>query len=661
MASRYAEVYAGWRRDPEAFWHEAARAIDWIHPPGRIFDPASGPYGRWFPDATLNLCHNALDRHADGRPARPGGADPRQPRHRHAGALHLRRAARRRGDAGGRAGRRGRRRGRPRRHLHADGPRGDLRHAGLRAHRRRPFGGVRRLRGGRTRRPHRRRRAQADPHRLLRDRARPHRPLQAAARRGPAPRPPQARPLPRPGSARRRRPRSSPGRDRDWAEAVAAAEAAGARAVACTVRATDPLYILYTSGTTGLPKGVVRDTGGYAVALAWSMPNLYGVAPGERSAPPPTSAGWWATATSSTGRCSTAPPPCSTRASRSARPTPAPSGASAPSTASSPVHRPDRLPRHPQGGSRGRVLRRRTTCPRCARCSSPASGPTPPRCAGRDERFGLPVVDHWWQTETGWAIAGNPAGLGLLPVKPGSPAVPMPGFALQAVDEAGARCRPAPWGRWCSDCRCRPARCPRCGATTTAWRELPVGLPGYYETGDAGIVDADGYVCVMGRTDDIINVAGHRLSTGGMEEVLARHPDVAECAVIGVRDALKGEAPLRLPRAEGRGGARPRRGRGRGRGAGARAHRPGRRLQARRGGGPAAQDPLRQDPARHHEEDRRRRRLDAAGHHRGPGVLDEIAGALRARGLAGEGASSDGASGEGDPARLSPADRRPPP
>ena len=161
-----------------------------------------------------------------------------------------------------------------------------------------------------------------------------------------------------------------------------------------------------------------------------------------------------------------------------------------------------------------------------------------------EQQLNVPVVDHWWQPETGWCIAGNPVGLGLLPVKHGSPTVPMPGFALEVLDEAGQPVPAGTMGSLVAELPLPP------GALPTLWHQderMRAGylstFPGHYESGDAGVIDPDGYVWVMGRTDDIINVAGHRLSTGGIEEVLASHPDVAECAVIGVSDALKGEAP----------------------------------------------------------------------------------------------------------------------
>jgi propionyl-CoA synthetase len=156
----------------------------------------------------------------------------------------------------------------------------------------------------------------------------------------------------------------------------------------------------------------------------------------------------------------------------------------------------------------------------------------------------VPVIDHWWQTETGWTIAGNPVGLGALPVKLGSPAVPMPGYDIQVLDEAGKECRAASLG----DLRQAAVAAVMSADAVERRRalqvELPVGLPGYYETADAGYMDEDGYLYIMARTDDIINVAGHRLSTGGMEEVLASHPDVAECAVVGIADKLKGQIPI---------------------------------------------------------------------------------------------------------------------
>ena len=219
----------------------------------------------------------------------------------------------------------------------------------------------------------------------------------------------------------------------------------------------------------------------------------------------------------------------------------------------------------------------------------------------------MPVIDHWWQTETGWPIAGNPIGTRALPVKHGSPTVPMPGYDVEVLDEGGKPVPPDTMGAIALKLPLPPGSLPTLWSADAAVPRDPISstYPGYYDTADAGYLDADGYVFVMGRTDDIINVAGHRLSTGGMEEVLASHPEVAECAVIGVRDALKGEVPCgfvvlksgvdRPPdEIEAELVALVRE-----------TDRPGRRLQAGAHGGAPAQDPLGQDPARHHEEDRR--------------------------------------------------------
>jgi propionyl-CoA synthetase len=174
----------------------------------------------------------------------------------------------------------------------------------------------------------------------------------------------------------------------------------------------------------------------------------------------------------------------------------------------------------------------------------PASAPTPTRCNGAEKILGVPVIDHWWQTETGWGIAGNPMGLGALPVKYGSPTVPMPGYDVQVLDEGGKPVAPDTMGTIAIKLPLPPGCLPTLWQADERFRESYLTtFPGYYNTSDAGFLDGDGYVYVMGRTDDIINVAGHRLSTGGMEEVLASHPAVAECAVIGVKDALKGEVP----------------------------------------------------------------------------------------------------------------------
>ena len=205
---------------------------------------------------------------------------------------------------------------------------------------------------------------------------------------------------------------------------------------------------------------------------------------------------------------------------------------------------PTAFPRHQEGGSAGEAAWRITISRISAPSSSPASAPIRIRCNGPSASLGVPVIDHWWQTETGWPIVGNPVGIGMLPVKHGSPSVPMPGYDVRVLDEDGKEVGPNEMGAVVIRLPLPP------GALPTLWHapdrfheSYLAAYPGYYSSSDAGFKDEDGYVFIMGRTDDIINVAGHRLSTGGMEEVLAAHPAVAECAVIGVKDALKGEVP----------------------------------------------------------------------------------------------------------------------
>ena len=331
------------------------------------------------------------------------------------------------------------------------------------------------------------------------------------------------------------------GRDIDWHDACNGAEPADCVPVA----ATDPLYILYTSGTTGIPKGVVRDNGGHAVALNWSMEHVYGVGAGEvywaasdigwvvghsyivygpllRGATtilyegkpvgtPDPGAFWRVIAEHGVNVLFTAP------------------------TAFRAIKKED-----PEGRFMAQydLSRFRTLFLAGERCD-------PDTLVWARERLGVPVIDHWWQTETGWAIAANCIGLGMLPVKPGSPTRAVPGFDVRILDEAGAELPDGDIGAIVLKLPLPP------GCLPTLWhndegyeRSYLSRYPGYYLTGDAGYRDDEGYLYIMSRVDDIINVAGHRLSTGGMEEVLAFHPDVAECAVVGVADAIKGEIPI---------------------------------------------------------------------------------------------------------------------
>jgi propionyl-CoA synthetase len=333
-------------------------------------------------------------------------------------------------------------------------------------------------------------------------------------------------------------------RDLDWQALMAAAKNARKRASCADLAATDPLYILYTSGTTGAPKGVLRDIGGYLVALKWSMAAIYGLNPDETFWTA-SDIGWVV------GHSYIVYGPLV-------------HGCASVLYEGKPVGTPD-------AGAFWRIIQdyrvaaffTAPTAFRAVRREDPEAAlikrydvsslrtlflagerADPDTVAWAQKVLGVPVIDHWWQTETGWPIVANPVGLGALPVKLGSPSVAMPGYAVEVVDEAA---QPLPAGRMGSIVLKLPLP-PGCLPTLYRQDERMresylTEFPGYYKTADAGQVDEDGYFTILGRTDDIINVAGHRLSTGGMEEVVASHPDVAECAVLGVKDEIKGESP----------------------------------------------------------------------------------------------------------------------
>ncbi|MSP89967.1 MAG: propionyl-CoA synthetase [Alphaproteobacteria bacterium] len=331
------------------------------------------------------------------------------------------------------------------------------------------------------------------------------------------------------------------GRDHDWDELLARAKPHDCVAVA----ATDPLYILYTSGTTGVPKGVVRDNGGHMVALKWSMTYIYGVRPGEVMFTA-SDVGWvvghsyivygpllqGATAILYEGK------PVGTPDAGAFWRLIAEHGVSTMFTAPTAfraIKRDD-----PKGKLIGKhdLSKFRTLFLAGERCD-------PDTLHWAEDHLKVPVIDHWWQTETGWPIAANCIGLERLPVKPGSPTRAVPGWDVQVLDAASQQMKPGEIGSLAIKLPLPP------GSLPTLWnndegfvKSYLVEFPGFYKTADAGYIDEDGYIYVMARTDDIINVAGHRLSTGGMEEVLSAHPDVAECAVIGVADDLKGQVPL---------------------------------------------------------------------------------------------------------------------
>ena len=332
-----------------------------------------------------------------------------------------------------------------------------------------------------------------------------------------------------------------PGRDIDWVDALK-----GVSPAPCvTVEATDPLYILYTSGTTGIPKGVVRDNGGHAVALKWSMKHIYGVEPGDV---------YWAASDVGwvVGHSYIIYAPLL-------------SGCTTIMFEGKPVGTPDPGAFWRVISEYGvKVLFTAPTAFRAIKKEDPSgkylekydisclkylflAGERldPDTYHWASDLLRIPVVDHWWQTETGWAIAANCMGIEELPIKPGSPTKPVPGYDVRILSESGKE-RPN------GDEGVIGIRLPLPpGCLPTLWQKddgfvksYLSDYPGYYATGDGGYKDKDGYFYIMGRVDDVINVAGHRLSTGGMEEVVAKHPDVAECAVIGVEDQLKGQVPV---------------------------------------------------------------------------------------------------------------------
>ncbi|MDJ0638554.1 MAG: propionyl-CoA synthetase [Paracoccaceae bacterium] len=542
--SGYDEAYAKWQADPEAFWAEAAHEIDWYQTAPRAFAAESGVYGRWFEGATCNTCYNCVDRHVEAGHGdrlaiiydspvtdtvkRFSYAELRD----QVGALAsvLRGLGVETGD-----------RVVVYMPMVPEAVFAMLACARLGAIHSVVFGGF-------APQELATRIDDAAPKVIISascgiepGRVIAYKPLLDEAIEVATHKPDRCLILQRDAQTCD----LAPGRDVDFAGAVGEALVNGETTECVPVAATDPLYILYTSGTTGQPKGVVRDTGGHMVALKWTMENHYGVKPGEV---------FWAA--SDVGWVVGHSYICYG---------PLLHGATTVVYEGKPIGTPD-------AGAFWRVIQDHEvvalfTAPTAFRAIR-KEDPNGDLIAQYDlsrfrtlflagersdaatiewaqDKLKRDVIDHWWQTETGWAMSGNPVGLGGFPVKPGSPGKPMPGYDIRVLDDDGHEVAPGTLGNIVCKLPLPPSGFP------TLWQAPERFLssymeefPGYYATSDAGIIDKDGYVFIMARTDDIINVAGHRLSTGAMEEVIAAHPDIAECAVVGAADALKGQLPM---------------------------------------------------------------------------------------------------------------------
>ena len=540
MSTRFDEIYRRSIDEPEEFWAEAAAAIHWDKPWNRVLDDDNPPFYRWFTGGELNTCYNALDLHVDsdrgGQPALIYDSpvtdtkqtftfsDLRDQVARCAGMLASHGVAK--GDR-----------------VLIYMPMTPQAVIAMLACAR--LGGIHSVVfGGFASNELAVRIDDAEPKVIIcascgiePGRIVEYKPLLDRAVEMASHRPQHCIIVQRPVA----RCELIPGRDHDWDEEMDKATPHDCVPVA----ATDPLYILYTSGTTGQPKGVVRDNGGHAVALKWTMPNIYDVQPGEV---------YWAASDIGwvVGHSYIVYAPLL-------------SGNTTVLYEGKPVGTPD-------AGAFWRVIAEHDvkslfTAPtafRAIKKEDPRglkikdydiSGMRSLFLAGERldpdtlhwarDKLNIPVLDHWWQTETGWSICANCIGVEPLPVKEGSPTKPVPGMEVHALNREGKPGGPNDIGALVVKLPLPPGTFPTLWNAEERYVEAYLNeFPGYYKTADAGYIDEDGYVFVMARTDDIINVAGHRLSTGGMEEVLASHPDVAECAVVGVADEMKGQLPI---------------------------------------------------------------------------------------------------------------------
>ena len=539
--NRYRDVFQTSLTDPAGFWGQAAQAVTWTRQPRRILDDDNPPFYRWFPDAELNTCVNALDRHIEQRGDQlaliydsPLTGSKRTYTYRELLSETARFAGVLRSLGVGKG---------DRVLLYLpmipEAVIAMLACARLGAVHSVVFGGF-------------------ASHELATriDDARPTVIVSASCGIEPT-RIVEYKPMLDHALQRaEHQPRACvlvqrdqhrceliAGRDHEWSELMATAQPVDPVPVA----ATDPLYVLYTSGTTGKPKGIVRDNGGHAVAMTWSMRHIYDIEPGEV---------FWAASDVGwvVGHSYIVYGPLLV-------------GATTVLYEGKPIGTPDPGAFWRVVSEHGvKVLFSAPTALRAIRKEDPEGSHIarydlsalkflfqagerldPDTFAWASKVLGVPVIDHWWQTETGWAIAANPVGVEQLPIKAGSPTVPMPGYDVQILHSDGTGCRSGEEGAICIRLPLPPGTLPTLWGDDARYEASYLcEHPGYYLSGDGGYLDDDGYLFVMGRTDDVINVAGHRLSTGALEAVLAAHPAVAECAVIGVADEIKGQVPRGL-------------------------------------------------------------------------------------------------------------------